>query len=105
MNKIKESVEKGRAPRKTQSKHFNWSPIAKKENPETVLTNFFKELYSIPESEEESTQAERLHWIELWKNLRVDCARGMPISPQKLERVLNKLKTGRARQIKLQQMF
>ena len=64
----------------------------KREKHLNKITNFFKELYAIPESEEESTQAERLHWVELWKNLRVDCAGGMLISPQKLEQVLNKLK-------------
>ena len=46
--KIKESAETWKAPKKTQSKHFNWSSIAKQENPETVLTNFFQDLYSIP---------------------------------------------------------
>ena len=49
----------GKAPKKTQSKHFNWSSIAKHENPESVLTNFFQDLYSIPEDQEEATQSER----------------------------------------------
>ena len=35
MAKIKDSAEK------IQSKHFNWSLVAKQENRETVLTNFF----------------------------------------------------------------
>ena len=62
----------GKAPEKTQSKHFNWSSIAKQEKPETVLTNFFQDVYSIPVDQEGITQSERLHWIDLWKNLRVD---------------------------------
>ena len=45
---IKESAEMGKAPMKTQSKHFNWSSIAKHENPESVLILFFQDLYSIP---------------------------------------------------------
>ena len=57
-----------------------------------VLTNFFQELYSIPTNQEEATQSERRHWVELWKNLRVDCAGGMLITPKKLENVLKKLK-------------
>ena len=93
LTKIKESAEIGKAPKKTQSKHFNWSSIAKHENPESVLTNFFQDLYSIPE--EETTQSERRHWVELWKNLRIDCAGGMLISPKKLENVLKKLKNGK----------
>ena len=47
LDKIKESAEMGKAPKKTQSKHFNWSSIAKDENPESVLTKFFQYLYSI----------------------------------------------------------
>ena len=46
LTKIKEGAEMGKPPRK-QSKHFNWSSIAKQENPETVLTDFFQDLYSI----------------------------------------------------------
>ena len=69
LTKIKESAETGKAPKKTQNKHFNWSSIAKQENPETVLTNFFQDLYSIPVDQEEATQSERLHWMELWEKL------------------------------------
>ena len=50
--KIKESAVLGKASKKTQSKHFNWSSIAKHENPESVLTNFFLDLYSISEDQE-----------------------------------------------------
>ena len=92
LTKIKESAEMGKAPKKTHSKHFNWSSIAKRENPESVLTNFFQDLHSIPEDQEEATQSARRHWVELWKNLRMDCAGGMLISPKKLENVLKKLK-------------
>ena len=46
--------------------------------------------YSIPEDQEELTQSERRHWVELWKNMRMDCAGGMFISPKKLENVLKK---------------
>ena len=65
LDKIKESAEMGRAPKKTQSKHFNWKSIAKDENPESVLTKYFRDLYSIPEDQEELTQSERRHWVEL----------------------------------------
>ena len=95
LTKIKESAVRERAPKKTQSKHFNWSSIAKQENPETVLTNFFQDLYSIPVDQEDIIQSERLHWIELWKILRVDCAGGMLISTRKFESVLSKLKNGK----------
>ena len=86
LNKIKESAETDKAPKKTQSKHFNWSSIAKQENPETVLAIFFQDLYSIPVEQEEVTQSERLHRMELWKNLRVDCAGGMLISFEQTEK-------------------
>ena len=74
----------GESPKKTKCKHFNWSSIAKQENPQTVLTNFFQDFYSIPLDQEAFTQSERLHWI--------DCAGGMFISSKKLAGVLNKLK-------------
>ena len=90
LDKIKESAEMARAPKKTQSKHFNWKSIAKDENPESVLTKYFRDLYSLPEDQEELTQSERRHWVELWKNMRIDCAGGMLISPKKLENVLKK---------------
>ena len=92
---MKESAEMEKAPKKTQSKHFNWKSITKDENPELVVTNFFQGLYSIPEDQEEATQSERRHWVELWKNMRIDCAGGMLISPKKLENVLKKLKNGK----------
>ena len=38
---------------------------------------------------------ERRHWVELWENMRMDCAGGMLISPRKLENVLKKLKNGK----------
>ena len=47
LNKIKESAEMEKATNKTQSKaskHFNWSSIAKHENPESVLTKYFRDL-------------------------------------------------------------
>ena len=92
LDKIKESAEMAKAPKKTQSKHFNLKSIAKDENPESVLTKYFRDLYSIPEDLEELTQSERRHWVELWKNMRIDCAGGMLISPKKLENVLKKAK-------------
>ena len=81
----------GKAPKKTQSKHFNWKSIAKDENPESVLAKYFRDLYSISEEQEKLTLSER-HWVELWKNMTIDCAGGMLISPKKLENVLKKLK-------------
>ena len=95
LDKIKESAEVENAPKKTQSKHFNWNSIAKDENPESVLTKYFRDLYSISEDQEESTQSERRHWVELWKNMRMDCAGGILISPKKLNNVLKKLKNGK----------
>ena len=95
LDKIKESAELGRARKKTQSKHFNWKSIAKDENPKSVLTKYFQDLYSISEEQEKLTQSERRHWVELWKNMRIDCAGGMLISPKKLENVLVKLKNGK----------
>ena len=74
LDKIKESAEMGRAPKKTQSKHFNGKSIASDENPESVLTNYFRDLYSIPEDQEELTQSERRQWVELWKHMRIECA-------------------------------
>ena len=95
LNNIKESAEMEKAPKKAQRKHFNWSLIAKQVKPETVLTSFFQDVFSIPVDPEGATQAERLHWIEFWKNLRMDCACDLLISPKKLERVLNKLNSGK----------
>ena len=45
LTKTKESAETEKAPKQTQSKHFNESSIAKQENPEKVLTSFFLDLY------------------------------------------------------------
>ena len=50
---------------------FKWNSMAKHGNPESVFTNFFQDLYSIPVDQEEATQSERRHWVELWKNLRM----------------------------------
>ena len=73
------------------------------EYPKTVLTNFSQDFHSIPVDQEDITQSERLYWIVLWKNLRVDCAGGMLISTKKLDRVLSKL--GKVHRIRPQRMF
>ena len=57
----------GESAQETQSKHFNWKSIAKDENPESDLTKYFRDLFSISEDQEELTQSERRHWVELWK--------------------------------------
>ena len=91
LGKIKESAGMEKAVKKTQSKHFNWRSLSKQENPESVLTNFFHNLCSIPGDQEEASRSERRHWVELWKNLRMDCAEGMLISPKKLQKSLEEV--------------
>ena len=86
LDKIRENAEMERAPKNMQSKQ------ARDENPESVLTKYVQDLYALSEEQEELTQSERRHWVELWKNMRIDCAGGMLISPKKLEHVLQKLK-------------
>ena len=39
LTKIKETAETEKAPKKTESMHFNWSSIAKQENPEDFYLN------------------------------------------------------------------
>ena len=69
LGKIKERAEMGKAPKKTQTKHINWSPIAKQENP-----NLFSQTSSKTSTRfRETRKSERRHWVELWKNLRVEC--------------------------------
>ena len=46
--------------KKTQSKHFNSSSIAKQKNPETVLTSLFQDLCSIAADQLDLAQAERI---------------------------------------------
>ena len=73
-----------------------------KKNPETIPTSFFQDFHSIPADQLELVQAERTHWIELWRNLRVDCAGGTLISIKKLKSVLSKLKYGMEHQTRSQ---
>ena len=81
-----------KAPEKTQSKHFNWSSIAKHEEPESVLTIFFQLLDSRRPGAGNPIRKTSLG--RAVENLRVDYAGGMLISPKKLEHVLMKLKNG-----------
>ena len=60
---IKESAETGESTKKHKAS-------------ETVLTSFFQDLCSIPAGHLDLAQAERTHWVELWKNVRVDCTGG-----------------------------
>ena len=91
--------------RKSPRKHFNWSSTAKQENPETVFTGVFQDLFSIPADQRDITQSERTHWIELWRNVSLDCAGGTLISTKNVERVLSKQKMGKVHQIRSQRMF
>ena len=81
----------GESPQENAKQAFQLELDSKTRKPESVLTNFFQELHSIPANQEEATQSERRHWVELWKNLRVDCAGGMLISPKKLEKSLEEI--------------
>ena len=60
---MKESAEMGNTPHK-----------ASQENPDTVLTSFFQDLYSTPTDQLDLAHAERTHWVELGKIVGVDCA-------------------------------
>ena len=52
-----------KASKKTQSKHLNWSSIAKQVNRETTaLTDFCQDLWLILGDLEEATRSERRHW-------------------------------------------
>ena len=106
LTKVRESAETVKAPKKTQSKHFNCSSIAKRENPETVLTSFFQDLCSIPADQSDLCPS-RENSLDraLWKNLRMDCAGGTLISTKKLERFLSKLKMGKVHRTRSHRMF
>ena len=54
LNNIKESAEMEKAPKKTQSNHFNWNSIAKQDNPEKVLTDFFQTSIQSPRTKKMS---------------------------------------------------
>ena len=97
LTKIARHAEAGKAP-KPAAAHFNWTSSPKDQDPNKVLTDFFQKLYSIQHDQAVFAQKERTHWMELWRNLRADCAAGPLISTRKLERVLSKLKNERALQ-------
>ena len=84
--------DKGKPPRKHKASISTGVRLRNKENSEKVPTDFFQDFCSVPTDQEDATQSEQLHWVELWRNLRMGCAGGLPISPKKLERALNKLK-------------
>ena len=96
LTKIKESAETVKAHQEnTKASMSTWSSIAKEENPETVLADFFQDPFSIPADQGDIAQSGRTHWMELWKNLSMDFAGGTLISTKKLERVLSKRKCGK----------
>ena len=44
LTKIAKYAEAGKAPKPNAEKHFNWTSIAKDQEPKKVLTDFFQEL-------------------------------------------------------------
>ena len=63
MTKLAKRAEAGKAPKPIAAKHFNWTSIAKDQDPKKVLTDFFHELCSIPDDQAVFAQKERTHWI------------------------------------------
>ena len=59
LTKIAKRVEAGKAPKPIAAKHFNWTPMAKDQEPKKVLTDFFQELYSIPDDQAVFAQKEK----------------------------------------------
>ena len=94
LDKIKESAEMGSS-QENAEQAFQLEINCKGRESRICSTKYFRDIYSISEEQEELTQSERRHWVELWKNMRIDCAGGMLISPKKLENVLKKLKNGK----------
>lgn len=91
LDEIAQDVEAGRAPRKPPSKHYNWGKIAGKTDPKQLLTEFYKELYGLPETEKRNIHDERQHWIDTWRSLQIDIGTEM-VTRQKLDQALKKLK-------------
>ena len=59
VTEIAKRAEAGKAPKPIAAKHFNWTPMAKDQEPKKVLTNFFQELYSIPDDQAVFAQKEK----------------------------------------------
>ena len=89
LTKIKESAETGRPPRNQEASISTGVRLRNKRSPKTVRTGFFQDLKTILADQRDVAQSERTHWMELWKNLRMDCAGGMLISTKKLKIVLS----------------
>ena len=85
----------GKLPRIHKANISTGVRLQKQENTETALTSFFQGLNSIPADPLDLAKAVRTHWIELWRNLRMDCAGRTLISTEELGRVLSKLKNGK----------
>ena len=71
MGKIKESAEMEEATRKHKAS-ITIGVRLRKENTETVLTNFFQNVLSGTKKMPPNQIDSFFHW-ELWKNLRMDC--------------------------------
>ena len=63
--KIKESAELGESPQENTKQAFQLELDCKARNPASVLTKYFQDFFSISEEQEEATQSERQHWVEL----------------------------------------
>ena len=84
-----------RDPRKHEASISTGVRLRSKKNPKQFSQTSSKTSTQFLWTKKILPQSERLHWMELGKNLRVDCAGGMLISTKKLERVLSTLKNGK----------
>jgi hypothetical protein len=76
------------------TKHYNWAKIAGQKEPRVVLTDFFADIYGLPEIEKQDAKEQRQHWIGLGRELQH--VEGFPLVPRALlDKALMKLKKGK----------
>jgi hypothetical protein len=96
LGELEKCADTGRVPRlqMQKSKHYNWAKIAGQKEPRALLTEFFSEIYGLPEEEKQDAQVQRQHWIDLGREFQ-DSDTPPMVPRAKLDKALAKLKKGK----------
>ena len=80
---LEECADVGQAPRPQQAKHYSWAKTAGQKEPRALLTEFYSEIYGMPEGEkQEQCELQSCESVPL-------------VTRAKLDKALGKLKKGK----------
>ena len=96
LERLDDAAATGRAPpRPRPSCHLNWLRIFGNTPAKEAITEYFVELFGLPQGQRVLARGAKAHWIAVWRDLRIDLG-GFTVSATRLQKAIGKLKCGKS---------